>query len=82
MKPYYEKCEKFMPNPDFPVQEVHHAGNGPWKTRIAPFTSPLSKALIAAGDAMGVKRIDDLQNPTTQIGSVRLQRPWQLARPT
>src|ERR1700691_3102724 len=65
--------EKFMPHPDFPVDKAHHSGNGPWKTRVAPFTSPISKATIAAGHAMGVNKIDDLQNPETQIGSVRLQ---------
>jgi choline dehydrogenase len=73
MQPYFERSETFIPHPDFPVEKVHHGANGPWKTRIVPFTSPISEAIIAAGDAMGVKKIDDLQNPETQIGSVRHQ---------
>lgn len=73
MQPYFEKSETYSPNPDYPAEKDHHRGNGPWKTRVVPFSSSATKAIIAAGDAIGVKRIDDLQNPNTQIGSVRLQ---------
>ena len=73
MEHYFEKSETHTDSPDFPSSKIHHKGNGPWKTRVAPFTSPISKAIIAAGDAMGIKKIDDIQNPETQIGSLRLQ---------
>ncbi|KAF7985314.1 hypothetical protein HWV62_6495 [Athelia sp. TMB] len=73
MQPYFEKSEHFLPNADFPSEKVHHAGTGPWKTRVAAFTSPTTRAVIAAGDAIGVPKIDDVNDPSTQVGSVRLQ---------
>lgn len=73
MQPYFEKSERFLPSPDFPMQKVHHAGTGPWKTRAAAFTSSVTRAVIGAGDAIGVPKIDDLNDPTTQVGSARLQ---------
>ncbi|KZP34677.1 GMC oxidoreductase [Athelia psychrophila] len=73
MQPYFEKSERFLPSADFPTDKVHHAGNGPWKTRAAAFTSPVTRAIIGAGDAIGVPKIDDLNNPNTQVGSARLQ---------
>jgi choline dehydrogenase-like flavoprotein len=45
-----------------PTDKAHHTGNDPWKTRFAPFTK-------TAGDATGIAKTDDLQNPQTQIAS-------------
>ncbi|KAJ7446109.1 GMC oxidoreductase [Mycena latifolia] len=60
MARYFNKAEKYSPNPDFPrIDTAVHGSSGVSATRYGPF-APICDSIIDASVAVGIPRIPDM----------------------
>jgi choline dehydrogenase len=72
LEPYFDKAEGHTPHPLYTTEKSHHGSDGPWKTSVSQFTSPVSAAVVQASKGLGVPVLKDINNKETQLGGIRV----------
>ncbi|GAA5917610.1 hypothetical protein JCM6882_004874 [Rhodosporidiobolus microsporus] len=68
LKPFFDKAEGFVPNPEYKIDEA-----GPYVTGYPSATSVVSKAFVETGPAVGLPKNPDLNVETDAAGITRFQ---------
>ena len=69
---YFDRAEGHITHPKYTTSRANHGFDGPWKTSVSAYTSPVTEAVLQAGTGLGVATLSDINDKTTQLGGVRV----------
>ncbi|GAA5917593.1 hypothetical protein JCM6882_004866 [Rhodosporidiobolus microsporus] len=73
LKPFFDKAEGFVPNPEYKIDEAKRNTKGPYVTGYPSATCVVSKAFVETGPAVGLPKNPDLNVETDVSGITRFQ---------